>query len=116
MEPMVSVARLVAPEDIRPGEYIAVLSVFETHVGPVLDACAEPGLRAVRVEEIPWFSGDPVLVEAVCLPFVLARDADGGRRPLDVRRMRLARVSEAYARAAFEAAREAPPTLPGDAT
>jgi hypothetical protein len=114
MEPMVSIARPVAPEDIRPGEYIAVLSVFETHVAPVLDACAEPGLHVLRIEDIPWFSGDPVLVEAVCLPFVLARDADGGRRPLDVRRMRLARVSEAYAKAAFDAARERPPGLPED--
>jgi len=96
---MESMVRIVAPEDIRVGEYIAVMSVTELHVAQVFDV--ELGVRAVRVEDIPWFSGEPILVEAVCLPFILGRDADGMRRTLDVRRMRLARVSEAYALAAF---------------
>lgn len=99
MEP-ITVVRRVAPEDIRPGDYIAVSTVVESHVFPMCEPTGE--LRIAKVETIPWNSGEPLCVVAVCLPFILARDSEGTRGSVDVRRSRLVRVSDAYARAAFE--------------
>ena len=101
MEP-ITVVRRVAPEDIRPGEYISVFMVVETAHYTLVDPCAGVDTRTVRTESIPWNAGEPLQVLAVCLPYVLARDAEGARQVIDVRRATIVRVSLAYALAAFK--------------
>jgi len=99
-------ARALAPEDIRPGYYVAVLYVIGEYV-PWL-ALDEAGWRRaepVRVQLLPRFGDHPMKVIDVCLPYVLVKEADGDYRTLDVRRHRLARVTRRFARTAFERVR-----------
>ena len=78
---------------------------IETNHYTMVDPCVGVDTRTIQTECIPWNSGEPLQVLAVCLPFVLLRDAEGSRQAVDLRRARLVRVSLAYARAAFEMAR-----------
>jgi hypothetical protein len=99
-----SASSAIAPEDLSPGCYIAVLHVINEHM-PFL--CSEEFLRD-RTEpvKIRWLGGagmPPMKVIDVCLPFVLVRQPTGKVRTLDVRRLRLARLSDAYGRKAFRA-------------
>jgi hypothetical protein len=89
------VARPVAPEDIRNGEFIAVLEVIAERVpGCWCDVDAFQPLKARRFVRLPQVLG-------VCLPFVFVRQHDGDLRTLDVRRLRFARLEKAYARRAI---------------
>lgn len=101
----VTAARTLAPEDVRPGIYIAVMREVNEH------ACSiewrdeyMTGAKSVRYRcvDIPESSENPpLLVEAVCTPFVLARDAQGKSRTLDLRRVTLARLRRVYGDFAF---------------
>lgn len=97
-----SLARLIAPEDLAPGVYINVLhDVEESH--PLFASC-EPSAPPPRVStyaSIPQWPLGPLRVVAVCLPFVLVEFDCGQKRQLDVRRAALVRVPEEYAKAAF---------------
>jgi hypothetical protein len=93
------VARPLAPEDVRPGDYVAILNttvewppwLFDQRFGET---------RIVRTVHLPCESG-PLREDAVCLPFVLVENHKGEHSTLDVRRVMLARLSERYgARAA----------------
>lgn len=94
------VARPLAPEDIAPGDYVCVLS--QTYEWFPFCCASEYGrVQVQRVTLVPNETEPPVLVEAVSLPFVFVRESKGKRRMLDARRVRLARVSGAFGRAAF---------------
>jgi hypothetical protein len=60
----------------------------------------EPSWKPVRPLRVLWLppafvgSGEPLKVEAVCLPWVLVKESGGAFRTLDTRRYRLARLSE----------------------
>lgn len=99
-----AVARGVAPEDLTPGDCITVLQVlhekncFEREAG-------EPTM----VWKLPAGVAMPARVLEICLPFVLIETVRGKTRLVDVRRFRLARVSERFAervRAQFADERE----------
>lgn len=101
-----TLARALAPEDIRPGYYVGILYVVGEYV-PWL-AIEEGGWRRVepmRIQLLPRFGDHPMKVLDVCLPYVLVKDTDGDCRTLDVRRYRLARVTRRFARTAFERVR-----------
>jgi len=101
MDTEIEIARAVAPEDIRPGEYvIALQEVCETpswfwgkenHDNPL-----------VRFTHLPHGNSEPAHVVEVCLPFVLVKTARGKRRVIDVRKYCLARIPEAFGRRVFE--------------
>jgi hypothetical protein len=96
------VARPVAPEDIRNGEFIAVLEVIAERVpGCWCDVDAFQPLKARRFVRLPQDDCNPLEVLGVCLPFVFVRQHDGDLRTLDVRRLRFARLEKAYARRAI---------------
>jgi hypothetical protein len=96
-------ARALAPEDIRPGYYVAVLYVIGEYVPWLaLDEAGWRRVEPVRVRLLPWFGKHPMKVIDVCLPYVLVREANGDCRTLDVRRYRLARVTRRFARTASE--------------
>jgi hypothetical protein len=94
-------SRALAPAEIRAGDYVAVLHI----VGEHLPLCwgEEPWKPAAPVRML-WLptGNDPLRVQEVCLPFLLVRDADGKSKTLDVRRYRLARLSERFGRKAFK--------------
>jgi hypothetical protein len=100
----VTLAKSLAPEEIRAGDYVTLLHVVCEM--PALVWCDDIALTGrdeiVRLQLVPENGGEPLKVKSVCLPFVLVKDASGKKRPLDIRRQRLAKLDPAYARAAWE--------------
>jgi hypothetical protein len=96
-------SKVLAPEDISTGDYIAPLSMtFE-----FLDffrECRTGPPEVCRLSVMPC-AFTPYKVTAVCLPFVLVEDAKGDSATLDVRRYVLARLDEDFAQAAMKKAR-----------
>jgi hypothetical protein len=94
-----SLARALAPEDVRAGDFVAVL--YEVVEWPSWFWCGDSTLvprdEPVRIATIPRDEPVPKKVRAVCLPFVLVRDPCGRESMLDVRRCRLARLDRACA-------------------
>jgi hypothetical protein len=99
MTDTLELSRIVAPEDLRIGDCIAILSAAEEIVSYGCD-CSQ----AMLPVRIVWMcgSGDPLRVEAICLPFVLVVSPSGEHSTLDIRRSRLVRLSARYASAAFK--------------
>ncbi len=100
-----TLAKVLAPEDVRVGDYVALLLVV----------CEVPsfwwcgGVGTTRPDEpirIPFLvenGGVPLEVRSICLPFVLVKSPGGEHRSLDVRRYRLARLDRGYAKTAWKA-------------
>ncbi len=89
-----SLASLLAPEDIRRGDYVAILHEIEQRWSYWCDRQTEP----TNVRMLPTDDPEPLKVFEVCLPFVTARKADGSVVTLDIRRHELARLGDGYAR------------------
>lgn len=103
MAPQTFLARPIAPEDIRPGAYIAVLKVtIEVIPQNCVDAARRGPCALKRFSMLPWDQAGPLKVKGVCLPFVLVKTPSGDVQTLDVRRLQLARLPKRYARAAYE--------------
>ncbi|MFG0329459.1 MAG: hypothetical protein ACF8PN_06105 [Phycisphaerales bacterium] len=106
--PSPTLARPLAPEDIRVGSFIAILHRVVL-VPPWVWAChgLTPPSTALDPISMLWTPDPdedawPMWVEAVCLPFVVVTPASGGRlRWLDTRTVRLAEVDDAVGRAVF---------------
>ena len=84
-------ARCLAPEDIQRGMYVSTIKDIDRHVN-------------TTPMPITWLPDDevaPMRVLQVCLPFVLVKAVDGNQRTLDVRRYRLAQLSDQFGREAF---------------
>ena len=99
-----STAATVAPEDLRRGDFVAVLSEivelptflwFET-----LPGCQE---ELVRVRRLPTDDRTPLKVKAICLPYVFVKLPSGGCRTLDIRLSSLARLEKDYAKVVWKA-------------
>jgi len=102
-----TLAKSLAPEEIRAGDYVSVLHVVLEF--PALVWCDDSALvdrdEVVRIPFVPENSGTPLKVKAVCLPFVLVKHPCGKQRPIDVRQSRLARLDPTYAKTARRAYR-----------
>jgi hypothetical protein len=102
-----TLAKALAPEEIRAGDFMAVL--HEIYELPSYMWCADAALlqrdELVRIRMTPTAEAAPLKVSAVCLPFVLVREPCGRQRTLDVRRQRFARLDKKFARAARQACR-----------
>jgi hypothetical protein len=94
-------ARRIAPEDIAPGCYIAVLRENCEFIRGVF--CDVPA--RLTVEQVATLPDEedlaPMKVIAVCLPFVLVQKPDGKCRTLDVRAFTVAALDLRFARLAF---------------
>ncbi len=96
------ISKRLAPEDIEPGTFVVVFSGTHERFPCFWESSASsPPPQPVRFVCLECADGEPLLVVAVCLPFVMTIDKDGDQRTLDVRQTVLARVSEIYGLEAF---------------
>lgn len=95
-----TLARRLAPEDLRPGDYVAVSRAI---CQLIPDGCTEGWgkLRTIDLPYIPYDAGEPLRVVGVCLPFVFVKTAPGGHDTLDTRRQTLVRLGKIYGKRAF---------------
>jgi hypothetical protein len=99
-------ARAVAPEDLRKGDYICVLrEIYE------LLACIDAvetwhAPKIVRVAMTPCRTSAPRKIVRISLPLVLAREPSGDLTTLDVRRFELARLPDRSGRAMYKQLRK----------
>lgn len=104
-----ALAKPLAPEDVRHGDFVAVLHVTCEYPSFYWDADTTllPHDELVRIQYIPDDAGQALKVKSVCLPFVFAKDSAGERKTLDMRKCRLARLDRTYAKTAWKAERKA---------
>jgi hypothetical protein len=106
------VARVVAAEDLRCGDFVGILtSIVEL---PSFfwgaDCQVAPPHEPVRLRCRPAEGGVPLKIKAICLPFVLVRTPDGRHQTLDIRQCELVRLDAKYAQAASKALCKTPGT------
>jgi hypothetical protein len=98
-------AKMLAPEDVRAGDYVTLLHV--TYQVPSWFWCADSTLlppdEPIRIRYLAPEGGLPLKVRSVCLPFVLIESAVGQSCALDLRQCSVARLRKPYARAAWKA-------------
>lgn len=100
MKHKVKTTRKVAPEDMRPGDYVTV-----AHETAEFIFCLDEWRKQVeptRVTFMPDCAGQPLRVVSVCLPYVLVRTPERKHETLDLRRHHLVRLSRAYGKQAFD--------------
>lgn len=102
-------AKPLAPEDVRVGDFVAVL--HRTYELPSFwwnaEAFQAPLDKPVRLQLIPDSAGEPLKVRAICLPFVFVKEPDGSQRTLDLRITHLARLHPDFAKAVCKAKKKA---------
>ena len=98
-----TLARTIAAEDLRRGDYVAVLSVVYELPSFLwnCDSTLLPADEPVRMRLRGCGGGEPLRVLDACLPFVLVETCRGRSRTLDVRACQLARLDRKYAKRAF---------------
>ena len=103
-----SLAKALAPEEIRRGDFVAPLYVISEWPTWFWD---DDGLQSreepVRIRTTPAGDAEAMKVLRVCLPFVLVRTACGEERTRDVRKCRLARLDRHFAEDSRRASRKA---------
>jgi hypothetical protein len=99
--PEASLAATVAGDDLAIGQYVAVLSEIREYLSIFWEDYGGGRFspqETVRIPFTPTTAGEPLKVEAICLPFVFVKSANGDHRSLDLRMVRLARLDTAYAK------------------
>ena len=91
------VARSLAPEDLRCGDFVAILSETREYLWSC-DTHAMPPSQPVRLQWQAWDGGTPLKVKAICLPFVFVRTPRGKHQTLDIRQCQLVRLDPDYAK------------------
>ena len=102
-----TLAKPLAPEDVRPGDYVAVLD--EEYELPTIVWSCDAGItgrdEVVRIRLRPRDATAPMRVEEVCVPYVFVRKPCGKHETLDLRACRLARLNRGYAKRVCKALR-----------
>lgn len=115
-ESPLTLATRLAPEDIRPKDFVAVLNqVYE--LPSFLWSCSGTILsndEPVRLCLMSRDPGKPFKVRAVCLPFVYAVDSGGKQVAFDVRQHQLVRLDSKIGRKVWKKMRKALKTLQDD--
>jgi hypothetical protein len=102
MDTQLKPSRVIGPEDVRCGDYVTVTHVMYEYIQ---DICASTPSQEIPVSRFTLMSddaGQAHKVVAVCLPFVLVEDPNGKSGSLDLRRHRIAKLTEKYGRKAFK--------------
>lgn len=100
-----TLAKALAPEDIRPGDFVTPLNVVAEVPSFYwrTEGWSLPAEEPVRIRFTSPSDGLPLKVKSLCLPFVLVKQASGERLTLDLRKCQLARLDRRYARLAWKA-------------
>ncbi len=104
-----TLAKTLAPEEIRPGDFVTPLFVVAevpTYFWR-MDAWDQPPEEPVRMRFMPSTQGSPLKVRSVCLPFVLVKSPNGEHASLDLRTCQLARLDKTHARCVWKAFKNA---------
>ena len=103
-----TLAKVLAPEDVRGGDYIAPLySIVEMPSYWWNGDCWKlPPEQPVRLRLTGECNGMPLRVKAVCLPFVLVKAPTGEQSTLDLRKCQVARLDLGYAKQAWKAVKK----------
>lgn len=97
--PPPTLAKTLAPEDVRVGDDVAVLD--QEWEWPAHYCYDDPPLGAgpvVRVRLRPHEASPPLRVVAVCLPYVFVEPPRGDAVTLDARSVRFVRLDRRYAK------------------
>lgn len=100
-------AARVAPEDLRRGDFVAVLSeIIELPSFLWSETLPRGQDELVRLRRLPTDDRAPLKVEAICLPFIFVKLPCGTHETIDVRLASLARLEKDYARTVWKALRK----------
>ncbi len=101
-----SIAAMVAPEDLRRGDFVAVLSEI-VELPSFLWSETLPGGRGelVRLRRLPTEDRAPLKVKAICLPFIFVKLPTGQFQTIDVRLASLVRLEKGYAKTVWKTLR-----------
>lgn len=98
-----AVAASVAPEDLRQGDYVAVLSeVIELPSFLWTETLASKHDEVIRVCRLPTGARSPLKIKAICLPYVFVKSPAGDYQTIDIRLARLVRLDRAYAKTVWK--------------
>lgn len=112
-EPQLTLASRLAPEDIRPKDFVAVLNqIYELpsflwSCSSSLIANDEPVRICLRSRD----PGKPFKIVAVCLPFVYTIDCAGKQIAFDVRQHQLVRLDSKIGRKVWKKMRKSQKSL-----
>lgn len=104
--PATSLAVSVAPEDLRRGDFVGVLSEI-VEVPSYLwceSALATPD-QMIRYRRLADEGGVPRRVKAICLPFVFVKLPSGDYQTIDLRSTELVRLDRRYAKVVWKSQR-----------
>ena len=105
-----TLAKPLAPEDVRDGDFVAVLDV--EYEWPASSWYCDPPLgseKVIRARLRPHETSPPLRVIDACLPFVCVEPPTGPPMTLDLRAVRLVRLDAGYAERVTEALAKATP-------
>ncbi len=97
-----AIAKPLHPEDIAVGDDVAILftsSQFPTFNWHGFDTSILPIDQPITITYLPYDDQEALVVQQICLPFLLCRTFDDRHRSLDVRQVQLARLNKSYAAA-----------------
>ena len=99
-----TIAATVAPEDLRRGDFIAVLSeIVELPSFLWTESLLGGRSELVRLRRLPTEDRVPLKIKAICLPFVFVKLPSGGFQTIDVRLASLVRLENGYAKTVWKA-------------
>jgi len=106
MRPAPTLAAIVAGEDLACGDYVALLNQFVEL--PSYMWCGSIALsphEMVRLKFSPSEAGQPLRIQAICLPFVYAKSSGGTLITIDTRQAQLVRLDRECAKLVWKALR-----------
>lgn len=99
-----SIAATVAPEDLRRGDFVAILSAvveLPSYYWPGTMSCERD--EVVRIRYLPTDDRTPLKIKEICLPFVFVKQSNGDYKTIDIRLASLVRLERGYAKAVWKA-------------
>ena len=101
--PATFAVQTLAAEDLEVGDFVAVSAVFVEVASYHWDNDMLPPHEPVRVQATPRDAGIPLKVKTIYLPFIHVKTPSGTHIVLDVRRHRLVRLGDDYAKQVWKA-------------
>ncbi len=98
----ITLARSLAPEDIKPGTFVMTLHRQNQIMMGKCSESSDPQVVVVPVITRPGFVELPAKVLAICLPFIVVKRETGKTEMIDTRAERLALVPKSFAKAALK--------------